>query len=92
MAIKYPIKSDYATQSRQAFIRYQSRKVLLDEHETKLIDDDFEVSSVGKLATALILTTVILLSLYLFSTQAKANDGNYQPISPMSLVDAWGRE
>ena len=92
MAIKYPIKSDYATQSRQAFIRHKSRKVLLDEHETKLIDDDFEVSSVGKLATALILTTVILLSLYLFSTQAKANDGNYQPISPMSLVDAWGRE
>jgi hypothetical protein len=38
MAIKYPISEDYATQSRQAFIRYQSRKVLLDEHETKLID------------------------------------------------------
>jgi hypothetical protein len=92
MAIKYPIKSDYATQSRQAFIRYQSRKVLLDEHETKLIDDDFEVSSVGKLAVAIAITTALLISLYLFSTQAKANDGNYQPISPMSLVDYLGGE
>ena len=89
MAIKYP---DYASKERLAFVKYQSRKVLLDEHETKLIDDDFEVSTVGKVATAIIITTVLLISLYLFSTQAKANDGNYQPISPMSLVDAWGRE
>ena len=92
MPIKYPISEDYATQSRQAFIRYQSRKVLLDEHETKLIDDDFESSSIGKVATVLILTTVILLSLYLFNTQAKANDGNVMPISPMRLVDHLGNE
>lgn len=92
MAIKYPIESDYATQSRQAFIRYQSRRVLLDEHETKLIDDDFESSSIGKVAIAIIITTVLLISLYLFNTQAKASDGNIMPVSPMSLVDSWGKE
>jgi hypothetical protein len=92
MAIKYPISEDYAAQSRQAFIRYQSRRVLLDEHEAKLIDDDFESSSIGKVATAIIITAVLLLSLYLFNTQAKANDGNVMPISPMSLVDHLGEE
>ena len=92
MAIKYPIESDYATQSRQAFIRYQSRRVLLDEHETKLIDDDFESSSIGKVAIAIIITTVLLISLYLFNTQAKASDGNIMPVSPMSLVDHLGEE
>ena len=92
MAIKYPIESDYATQSRQAFIRYQSCRVLLDEHETKLIDDDFESSSIGKVAIAIIITTVLLISLYLFNTQAKASDGNIMPVSPMSLVDSWGKE
>jgi hypothetical protein len=89
MAIKYPIKSDYAD---KRWVQQEARRVLLDEHELKLIDDDFEVSSIGKVATAIIITAVLLLSLYLFSTQAKANDGNYQPISPMSLVDAWGKE
>ena len=89
MAIKYP---DYATQSRQAFIRYQSRRVLLDEHEAKLIDDDFESSSIGKVAIAIIITTGLLISLYLFNTQAKASDGNIMPVSPMSLVDSWGKE
>ena len=92
MAIKYPISEDYATQSRQAFIRYQSRRVLLDEHEAKLIDDDFEASTVGKVATAIIITTVLLISLYLFNTQARANDGNIMPVSPMSLVDHLGGE
>jgi hypothetical protein len=29
--------------------------------------------------------------LYLVNTQAKA-EGNAMPISPMSLVDAWGNE
>ena len=91
MAIKYPIK-DFATAERQAFIRYQSRKVMLDEHETKLIDDDFESSSIGKVATAIAITTVLLLSLYLFNTQARANDGNIMPVSPMSLVDHLGEE
>ena len=91
MAIKYPIK-DFATAERQAFIRYQSRKVLLDEHELKLVDDDFEASTVGKVATAIAITAVLLLSLYLFNTQARASDGNIMPVSPMSLVDAWGRE
>ena len=92
MAIKYPISEDFAAQSRQAFIRYQSRRVLLDEHETKLIDDDFEVSSIGKVATAIAITTVLLISLYLFNTQAKASDGNIMPVSPMSLVDHLGEE
>ena len=91
MAIKYPIK-DFATAERQAFIRHKSRKVLLDEHETKLIDDDFEVSSIGKVATAIAITTVLLISLYLFNTQAKASDGNIMPVSPMSLVDHLGEE
>ena len=89
MAIKY---TDYATQTRQAFIRYQSRRVLLDEHEAKLIDDDFEASTVGKVATAIIITTVLLISLYLFNTQARASDGNIMPVSPMSLVDHLGEE
>ena len=89
MAIKYP---DYASKERLAFVKYQSRKVMLDEHETKLIDDDFEASTVGKVAVAIAITTVLLLSLYLFATQAKANDGNIMPVSPMSLVDAWGKE
>ena len=89
MAIKYPIKSDYAD---KRWVQQEARRVLLDEHELKLIDDDFEPSTVGKVAVAIAITTVLLLSLYLFSTQAKANDGNYQPISPMSLVDSWGKE
>lgn len=89
MAIKYPIKSDYADRE---WIQDEVRRVRLDEHELKLIDDDFESSSIGKVATALILTTVILLSLYLFNTQAKASDGNIMPISPMSLVDHLGEE
>ena len=88
MAIKYP---DYASKERLAFVKYQSRRVLLDEHELKLVDDS-EESSISKVATAIIITAVLLLSLYLFSTQAKANDGNYQPISPMSLVDYLGGE
>ena len=91
MAIKYPISEDYATQSRQAFIRYQSRRVLLDEHEQQLVDDS-EESSVSKVAVAIAITTVLLLSLYLFNTQAKANDGNIMPVSPMSLVDHLGEE
>ena len=89
MAIKYP---DYASKERLAFVKYQSRRVLLDEHETKLIDDDFEASSIGKVATAIAITTVLLLSLYLFNTQARASDGNIMPVSPMSLVDHLGEE
>ena len=89
MAIKYP---DYASKERLAFVKYQSRRVLLDEHETKLVDDSFESSSIGKVATAIAITTVLLLSLYLFNTQAKASDGNIMPVSPMSLVDHLGGE
>ena len=88
MAIKYP---DYATQSRQAFIRYQSRRVLLDEHEQQLVDDS-EESSVSKVAVAIAITTVLLLSLYFFNTQAHGSDGNIMPVSPMSLVDHLGEE
>lgn len=89
MAIKYP---DYASKERLAFVKYQSRRVLLDEHETKLIDDDFESSSIGKVAIAIIITTGLLISLYLFNTQARASDGNIMPVSPMSLVDHLGEE
>ena len=88
MAIKYPIKSDYADRK---WIQDEVRRVKLDEHELKLVDD-FEESSIGKVATAIAITTVLLLSLYLFNTQARANDGNIMPVSPMSLVDYWGEE
>jgi len=89
MAIKYPAPvKDYADRK---WIQDEVRRVRLDEHELKLVDDS-EESSISKVATAIIITAVLLLSLYLFSTQAKANDGNYQPISPMSLVDSWGKE
>ena len=89
MAIKYPIKSDYADRK---WIQDEIRRVRLDEHELKLVDDDFEVSSIGKVATAIIITTVLLISLYLFNTQARASDGNIMPVSPMSLVDHLGEE
>jgi hypothetical protein len=89
MAIKYPIKHDYAD---KRWVQQEARRVLLDEHELKLIDDDFEASSVSKVAVAIAITTVLLLSLYLFNTQAKASDGNVMPISPMSLVDHLGEE
>ena len=89
MAIKYPAPvKDYADRK---WIQDEVRRVRLDEHELKLVDDS-EESGVSKVAVAIAITTALLISLYLFSTQAKANDGNYQPISPMSLVDAWGRE
>ena len=88
MAIKYPIKSDYADRK---WIQDEVRRVKLDEHELKLVDD-FEASSIGKVATAIAITTVLLLSLYLFNTQARANDGNIMPVSPMSLVDHLGGE
>ena len=89
MAIKYPIKSDYADRK---WIQDEIRRVRLDEHELKLVDDDFEASTVGKVATAIIITTVLLISLYLFNTQARASDGNIMPVSPMSLVDHLGEE
>ena len=88
MAIKYPIKSDYADRK---WIQDEVRRVKLDEHELKLVDD-FEASSIGKVATAIAITTVLLLSLYLFNNQARANDGNIMPVSPMSLVDHLGEE
>ena len=90
MAIKYPI-SDYATQSRQAFIKHEFRRTRLDEHEQQLVDDS-EESSVSKVVVAIAITTVLLISLYLFNTQAKASDGNIMPVSPMSLVDHLGEE
>lgn len=89
MAIKYPIKSDYADRK---WIQDEVRRVRLYEHELKLVDDDFEASTVGKVATAIIITTVLLLSLYLFNTQAHGSDGNIMPVSPMSLVDHLGEE
>lgn len=88
MAIKYPIKSDYADRK---WIQDEVRRVKLDEHELKLVDDS-EESSVSKVAVAIAITTVLLLSLYLFNTQARANDGNIMPVSPMSLVDHLGGE
>ena len=90
MAIKYPAPvKDYADRK---WIQDEIRRVRLDEHELKLIDDDFEASTVGKVATAIIITTVLLISLYLFNTQARASDGNIMPVSPMSLVDHLGEE
>lgn len=86
MAVKYPIKSDYAD---KRWVQEAASRVFLDEHELNLTDDDFEANRISKLAVAIIITTVLLLSLYLFSTQAKAKDGSTMPISPMSLVKSW---
>ena len=40
----------------------------------------------------MIIGFVLLMSLYLVNTQARANDGNIMPVSPMSLVDHLGEE
>lgn len=92
MAIHYPVK-DFASKQRQDFIKEQAKKVfkpvkpVVEEYE----EFHYEPESDNKFIVAMIIGIVLIMSLYLVNTQAKA-DGNAMPISPMSLVDAWGNE
>ena len=92
MAIHYPVK-DFASKQRQDFIKEQAKKVfkpervIVEEYE----ELHYEPESDNKFIVAMIIGIVLIMSLYLVNTQAKA-DGNAMPISPMSLVDAWGNE
>jgi hypothetical protein len=88
MAIKY---TDYATQTRQDFIKKEAKKVFVpavEEYE----EFHYEPESDSKFLIVMIVGFVLLMSLYLVNTQAKAEDCNVMPISPMSLVDSWGQE
>lgn len=93
MAIHYPVK-DFASKQRQDFIKEQAKKVfkpervIVEEYE----EFHYEPESDNKFIVAMIIGIVLIMSLYLVNTQAKAEDGNAMPISPMSLVDAWGNE
>ena len=88
MAIKY---TDYATQTRQDFIKKEAKKVFVqpvEEYEEFHYEPE---SSDNKFLIIMIVGFVLLMSLYLVNTQAKADDCA-KPISPMSLVDYWGKE
>jgi hypothetical protein len=90
MAIKYPISEDYASKERQAFIKSEAKKVfvpVVEEYE----EFHYEPESDSKFLIVMIVGFVLLMSLYLVNTQAKADDCA-KPISPMSLVDYWGKE
>ena len=89
MAIKY---TDYASNERQAFIKKEANKVFapaVEEYEEFHYEPE---SSDNKFLVIMLVGFVLLMSLYLVNTQAKAEDCNVMPISPMSLVDSWGQE
>ena len=87
MAIKY---TDYATQTRQDFIKKEAKKVQpVEEYEEFHFQPE---TSDNRFLIIMIIGFVLLMSLYLVNTQAKAEDCNVMPISPMSLVDSWGQE
>jgi hypothetical protein len=89
MAIKY---TDYATQTRQDFIKKEAKKVFVqpvEEYEEFHYEPE---SSDNKFLVIMLVGFVLLMSLYLVNTQAKAEDCTVMPISPMSLVDSWGKE
>ena len=89
MAIKY---TDYATQTRQDFIKKEAKKVFVpavEEYEEFHYEPE---SSDNKFLVIMLIGFVLLMSLYLVNTQAKAEDCNVMPISPMSLVDHLGEE
>lgn len=91
MAIHYPVK-DFASKQRQDFIKEQAKKVfkperVIEEYEENL----YQPASDSKFLVAMIIGIVLIMSLYLVNTQAKAEDC-VKPISPMSLVDYWGNE
>ena len=85
------IKYDYASKERQAFIKQEAKKVFapaVEEYE----EFHYEPESDNKFLVIMLVGFVLLMSLYLVNTQAKAEDCNVMPISPMSLVDSWGKE
>ena len=89
MAIKY---TDYATQTRQDFIKKEAKKVFVpavEEYEEFHFQPE---TSDNRFLIIMIIGFVLLMSLYLVNTQARANDGNIMPVSPMSLVDHLGEE
>ena len=98
MAIKYPIK-DFATAERQAECKNFNRKGFIARvaknsfHPTEEYEQDYyqPETSDSKFLIVMIIGFVLLMSLYLVNTQAKAGDCA-KPISPMSLVDYWGKE
>ena len=86
------IKYDYASKERQAFIKQEAKKVFapaVEEYEEFHYEPE---SSDNKFLVIMLVGFVLLMSLYLVNTQAKAEDCNVMPISPMSLVDSWGQE
>ena len=89
MAIKY---TDYATQTRQDFIKKEAKKVFVpavEEYEESHFQPE---TTDNRFLIIMIIGFVLLMSLYLVNTQARANDGNIMPVSPMSLVDHLGEE
>jgi hypothetical protein len=96
MAIHYPVK-DFASKQRQDFIKEQAKKVfkpervIVEEYEEHFYIDAQAVSD-AKFLIAILAGILLLLSMFLTTTQAKAEDGNVMPISPMSLVDSFGGE
>ena len=86
------IKYDYASKERQDFIKKEAKKVFapaVEEYEEFHYEPE---SSDNKFLIIMLVGFVLLMSLYLVNTQAKAEDYNVMPISPMSLVDSWGQE
>ena len=89
MAIKY---TDYASNERQDFIKKEAKKVFapaVEEYEEFHYEPE---SSDNKFLVIMLVGFVLLMSLYLVNTQAKAEDCTVMPVSPMSLVDSWGQE
>jgi hypothetical protein len=84
------IKYDYASKERQAFIKSEAKKVFVQPVE-EYEESHYEPESDSKFLIVMIVGFVLLMSLYLVNTQAKADDCA-KPISPMSLVDYWGKE
>jgi hypothetical protein len=84
------IKYDYASKERQAFIKSEAKKVFVQPVE-EYEEFHYEPESDSKFLIVMLVGFVLLMSLYLVNTQAKA-DGNCMPISPMSLVDSFGGE
>jgi hypothetical protein len=84
------IKYDYASKERQAFIKSEAKKVFVQPVE-EYEEFHYEPESDSKFIIVMLVGFVLLMSLYLVNTQAKADDCA-KPISPMSLVDYWGKE
>ncbi len=88
--IKY---TDYAFKDRQEkFLKQSAKKVV------KPIIEDYEVEQYQpaedtKIFVFIIIGIFVMMSLFLVATQAKSSESSdCMPISPMSLVDAFGGE